>query len=64
MSDHPNDDFKIEPVNGLPDLLQRPKGDENRTTPCTRGAFEDWLIEYRDRLAKILQDRANNINSS
>jgi hypothetical protein len=64
MCDHPNDDFKTEPVNDLPDLLQQSKNSKNGLNSPTRGAFEKWLIEYRERLAKVLQDQTKNTNGS
>jgi hypothetical protein len=56
MCDQPNDDFKTEPVNDLPDLLQQSKNGENGRTSQNGGAFEEWLMEYRSRLAKVLQE--------
>jgi hypothetical protein len=64
MCDHPNDDFKTEPVNDLPELLQQSKNGKNGLTSRTRGAFEEWLMEYRKRLAKALQDQTKNTNGS
>jgi hypothetical protein len=64
MRGHSNNDFKTEPVNDLPDLLEQSKSGKNGLNLQTGGAFEQWLMEYRKRLAKVLQDRTSNINSS
>jgi hypothetical protein len=60
MRDHPNDDFKIESVSDLPDLLQESKNGQNGLNIPTPGAFEDWLMEYQNRLAKVLRDETSN----
>jgi hypothetical protein len=64
MCDHPNDDFKTEPVNDLPELLQHSKNGKNGLNSPTRGAFEGWLIEYRNRLAQVVQDETKNTKDS
>jgi hypothetical protein len=62
MCDQPNDDFKTEPVNDLSDLLQQSKNGKNVLNSPTRGTFEKWLIEYRKRLIKLLQDETRHTN--
>ncbi len=52
MCEHPNDDFKTDPVNDLPDLLERSKNAANELNSPTGAALEEWLIEYRKWLAK------------
>ena len=64
MSDFPNDDHKTEPVSDLAGLLQQSKNGKNGLKSPTRGAFEEWLMEYRKRLAKALQDQTKNTNGS
>ncbi|MGI9071030.1 MAG: hypothetical protein ACR2JB_06835 [Bryobacteraceae bacterium] len=56
MCDHPNYDFKTEPLRDLPDLLQSFKNGQNGLNSPTRGAFEKWLMEYRKRLAKVIEE--------
>lgn len=61
MCDHRNDDFKKEPVRDFSDLLQHSSrtGANGRSTPA-HGIFEDWLMEYRNRLAKVLRGETSN----
>jgi hypothetical protein len=48
---------KTEPVSDFAGLLKPSKNGKNGLNTPTRGAFEDWLIEYRNRLAKVVQDK-------
>jgi hypothetical protein len=60
MSDFPNDNHKTEPVSDLAGLLQHFKNGKNGLNTATRGACEDWLMEYRNRLAKVLHGETTN----
>jgi hypothetical protein len=60
MSDFQNDHHKTEPVSDLAGLLQQSKNGKNGLYTPTRGAFEDWLMEYRNRLAKVLHGETTN----
>jgi hypothetical protein len=52
----PNDNDKTESVSDPADRQQRSaKNSLGRNTPIA-GAFADWLIEYRNRLSKVLAD--------
>jgi hypothetical protein len=61
-SDQRNHDFKTEPVDDLIDVLQASKNGKNGLKSPTRGTFHEWLIEYRKRLAKVLQEETRNTN--
>jgi hypothetical protein len=56
MSDFPNDDLKTEPVSGLADLQQNSHTGNCGLNAPIRGAFQDRVMKYRNRLAKVLQD--------
>jgi hypothetical protein len=46
----------------LSDQLQHsPKDNQGRNTPILPG-FENWLLEYRSRLASILPDETRDTN--
>jgi hypothetical protein len=60
MSDFPNDDLRTEPVSGLTDLQQNSHNGNCGLNIPIRGAFQDRLMEYRNRLAKVLQDEATD----
>jgi hypothetical protein len=60
MSDFPNDDLRTEPVSGLADLQQNSHNGNCGLNIPIRGAFQDRLMEYRNRLAKVLQDEATD----
>jgi hypothetical protein len=55
MSDFPDDNHKTEPVSDLAGLLQQSKNGRNELNTRIHGACEDWLMEYRNRQAKVLQ---------
>jgi hypothetical protein len=55
MSDFSNDDHETERGGNLEGLLQRSQNSMEALNTPTRGAFEDWLMEYRNRLANIAQ---------
>jgi hypothetical protein len=60
MSDFPNDNHKTEPVSHLAGLLQQSKNRKNGLNARIPGAFENWLMEYRNRLAKVFQGETRN----
>ena len=60
MPDFTNDNHKTEPVSDLAGLPQRSKNGKNGLNTPIRGAFEDWLMEYRNRMAKVLEDETTN----
>jgi hypothetical protein len=60
MCNHRADDFQKEPARDCSDLLQDSKTGTNGQMTPARGAFEDWWLEYRNRLAKILRGETSN----
>jgi hypothetical protein len=60
MPDFSNDDHETEPVSNLEGLLQPSRNSMEALNTPTRGAFEDWLMEYRNRLANIAQDETKD----
>ena len=60
MCDQRNDGFKAEPLEDLLDLVQPSKNGKNGLKSPTRGTFfQEWLIEYRKRLAKVLPEETS-----
>jgi hypothetical protein len=64
MSGSLNDNHKAESVRNFADQQQhscsgRPRGLETRIAR----AFENWLMEYQDRVANVLQDETTNIQN-
>jgi hypothetical protein len=54
MPDDPCDDHKIEAISDLAGLFQHSKHCKNGLSTRTRGVFENWLMEYHNRLAKVI----------
>ena len=60
MPDDPHDDHKTEPISDLAGLLEHSKDRKNGLNTQTRGVFENWLMEYRNRLAKVVDGETKN----
>jgi hypothetical protein len=55
MPDDPRDDHKTEAISDLAGLVQHSKDLKNGLNTRTRGVFENWLMKYRNRLAKVAE---------
>jgi hypothetical protein len=64
VSGFANDDLKTEPVSDRAGQLQHLRESDHGLGTRIPGAFWEWLMEYRSRLAKVLQDRTTNTGNS
>jgi hypothetical protein len=64
MCDHRNDGFQKKPVRDFSDLLQHSKTGANGHGTPAREAFENWWLEYRNRLAKVLRGETSNTSKA